>query len=374
MDKSLVALSLVVYALFLFPIIFHGGLMVNAETYGTEDGSEKWGYVEVRPGFKIQASHGLSFFGYRVDPSGSSGVGIGNFQEIGPLDTNLKTRDSTWLKKADLLFVDSPVGTGYSYVENASLLVKTDEEAAADLTTLLIDVFNRNESLQKSPLYIVGESYGGKHAVTLGLSALQAIKDGKLNAKLGGVVLGDSWISPEDYAFTWGPLLNDLSRLDNNCLDKSNWLANRIKQRLEALEFRNAYNNASELGDFISNCSNYVNFYNFLLDSWTDPLLYPTASQSSQQTSLRSTHHRNANLTALMNGKIMKKLDIIPQNHTWESNSDNVSDASAEDFMRPRINEVDLLLSKGVDVTIYNGQLDLLCSTKGTEAWVEKLK
>ncbi|GFP87566.1 serine carboxypeptidase-like 51 [Phtheirospermum japonicum] len=100
---------------------------------------------------------------------GSSGVGIGNFQEIGPLDANLKTRDSTWLKKADLLFVDSPVGTGYSYVENASLLVKRDEEAAADLTTLLIDVYNRNESLQKSPLYIVGESYGGKHVVTLGL-------------------------------------------------------------------------------------------------------------------------------------------------------------------------------------------------------------
>ncbi|KAJ0497772.1 putative carboxypeptidase C [Helianthus annuus] len=42
--------------------------------------------------------------------------------------------------------------------------------------------------------------------------------------------------------------------------------------------------------------------------------------------------------------------------------------------MRPRINEVDELLSKGVNVTIYNGQLDLICSTKGTEAWVKKLK
>ncbi|KAJ0670610.1 putative carboxypeptidase C [Helianthus annuus] len=44
------------------------------------------------------------------------------------------------------------------------------------------------------------------------------------------------------------------------------------------------------------------------------------------------------------------------------------------DFMRPRINEVDELLKKGVDVTIYNGQLDVICATKGTEAWVEKLK
>lgn len=36
---------------------------------------------------------------------GASGVGIGNFEEIGPLDTNLNARNSTWLQIADLLFV-----------------------------------------------------------------------------------------------------------------------------------------------------------------------------------------------------------------------------------------------------------------------------
>ncbi|GAU34980.1 hypothetical protein TSUD_103020, partial [Trifolium subterraneum] len=35
---------------------------------------------------------------------------------------------------------------------------------------------------------------------------------------------------------------------------------------------------------------------------------------------------------------------------------------------------VDELLALGVNVTIYNGQVDLICSTKGTEAWVKKLK
>jgi serine carboxypeptidase 1 len=139
---------------------------------------------------------------------------MGNFEEIGPLDTYLKPRNSTWLQVADLLFVvilihylyfffrisllfdlffegivqDNPVGTGYSFVEegDADLFVKTDDEAASDLTTLLEKVFNRNESLQKSPLYIVAESYGGKFAVTLGLSALKAIEAGKLKLILGG--------------------------------------------------------------------------------------------------------------------------------------------------------------------------------------------
>lgn len=87
---------------------------------------------------------------------------------------------------------DNPVGTGYSFVENASdanLFVKTDEEAADDVTTLLMEIFNGDESLQKSPLYIVAESYGGKFAVTLALAALNAIGAGKLQLKLGGCTL-----------------------------------------------------------------------------------------------------------------------------------------------------------------------------------------
>jgi serine carboxypeptidase 1 len=38
---------------------------------------------------------------------GASGVGLGNFLEVGPLDVDLKPRNSTWLHKADLIFVVS---------------------------------------------------------------------------------------------------------------------------------------------------------------------------------------------------------------------------------------------------------------------------
>ncbi|XP_028115870.1 serine carboxypeptidase-like 51 [Camellia sinensis] len=166
-------------------------------TVGTDDGSEQWGYVEVRP--KAHMFWWLYRSPHRVeDPSnpwptilwlqggpGGSGVGFGNFLEIGPLDVDLKPRNSTWLTKADLLFVDSPVGTGFSYVEDESLAVKTDEAAAIDLTAMLKALFNGNETLQKSPLFIIAESYGGKFAVTLGLSALKAIEAEELKLQLG---------------------------------------------------------------------------------------------------------------------------------------------------------------------------------------------
>ncbi|KAM7528030.1 hypothetical protein LguiB_031440 [Lonicera macranthoides] len=391
MEKSHVFLLLL--SLFFLSSLFHGAIAKAKKS--SQDGSEQWGYVQVRP--KAHMFWWYYRSSYRTeDPNkpwpiilwlqggpGASGVGIGNFEEVGPLDTFLKPRNSTWLQLADLLFVDNPVGTGYSFVEDKSVLVKTDEEAAADLTTLLIELFNKNESLQKSPLYVVAESYGGKFAATLGLSALKAIESGKLKLKLGGIALGDSWISPEDFVFSWAPLLKDLSRLDNSGVQKSNSLAQQIKQQINDGHFEDATDTWSELEGVISDSSNSVDFYNFLLDSGMDPLSLTAAElshgiamkrYSRYLDSLRANPGGDGDLTSLMNGEIKKKLKIIPKDVQWVGQSDLVFSALAGDFMRPRISEVDELLSKGVDVTIYNGQLDVICATKGTEAWIEKLK
>ncbi|OIV99300.1 hypothetical protein TanjilG_17110 [Lupinus angustifolius] len=377
-------------------LLFHGGMTTYMKS---QDESEEWGYVQVRP--KAHMFWWLYKSPYRVEnPSkpwpiilwlqggpGASGVGIGNFEEIGPLDTFLKPRNSTWLKKADLLFVDNPVGTGYSFVENDDLFVKTDEEAATDLTTLLIKIFNRDERLQKSPLFIVAESYGGKFAVTLGLSVFKAIQEKRLKLILGGVALGNSWISPEDFVLSWGPLLKDLSRIDENGLQESNKIALKIKQQLENGKFVDATNLWSELETVISSRSNNVNFYNLLLDSGSDSValstketrLFREISKKRYSNYLSSKRLRfspggNGDLSSLLNGPIKKKLRIIPKNVTWGGQSDRVFDVLEGEFMKPRINEVDELLAKGVNVTVYNGQVDLICATKGAEAWIRKLK
>ncbi|KAK3205863.1 hypothetical protein Dsin_019909 [Dipteronia sinensis] len=424
-----------VVSLVAFSLLFHGGIAraerrSHSHSSTQDDASEEWGYVEVRP--KAHMFWWLYRSPYRVENStkpwpvilwlqggpGASGVGIGNFEEVGPLDTNLKPRNSTWLRKADLLFVDNPVGTGYSYVEDEKLFVKSDVEAATDLTTLLEEIFNKNQKLQKSPLYIVAESYGGKFAATLGLSALKAIESGKLKLKLGGVALGDSWISPEDFVLSWGPLLRDVSRLDKNGMESSNRsekyddytiqdlqfhlrnsmflcfflnsLALKIKQQIKDGQYVEATSSWSALEGLISSNSNSVDFYNFILDSGMDPVS-ATATEISEVISMKRysrylsalksssscssyTPGGDGDLNSLLNGAIKKKLKIIPENVTWGGQADHVFSSLEGDFMRPRIDEVDELLAKGVNVTIYNGQLDVICSTKGTEAWVEKLK
>ncbi|XP_074290019.1 serine carboxypeptidase-like 51 [Silene latifolia] len=390
--------SLFVATLYLL-VLLNG---TTARHIKSNDGLEEWGYVQVRP--KAHMFWWLYKSPYRVeDPTkpwptilwlqggpGASGTGIGNFQEVGPLDTNLKPRNTTWLKKADLLFVDNPVGTGYSYVEDKKLVVKSDEEAGEDLTRLLIELYNKNDKLQKSPLYIVAESYGGKFAVTFALAAHHAISVGQLKATLGGVALGDSWISPEDFVFSWAPLLKDLSRLDDDGFKQANSLAEVIKQQLKNGSYVDATNTWSELEGTIAGYSNSVDFYNFLLDSSMDPVgsTTTTTNEALSQKLVFGRHSRYLNiinslstdksngldLDDLMEGPIKTKLKIIPHNVTWGGQSDLVFTALESDFMKPRIAEVDELLSEGVSVTVYNGQLDLICATKGTQAWVEKLK
>lgn len=63
-----------------------------------------------------------------------------------------------------MLFVDAPVGAGYSYVQSDDLYVKTDTEAALDLVTLLTQFLTATPELVTVPIFIVGESYSGKVA------------------------------------------------------------------------------------------------------------------------------------------------------------------------------------------------------------------
>uniref|UniRef100_A0A0E0D1M2 Carboxypeptidase n=1 Tax=Oryza meridionalis TaxID=40149 RepID=A0A0E0D1M2_9ORYZ len=378
-----------------------GGAAISG---GTNDGSERWGYVQVRPKAHL-------FWWYYRSPlrvsspakpwptilwlqggplknanrctssseQGASGVGLGNFLEVGPLDGDLKPRGSTWLQKADLIFVDNPVGTGYSYVEDDALLVTTDGEAAADLVALLRALAAKEvPSLQSSPLFLVAESYGGKYAATLGVSLARAIRSGDLKLTLGGVALGDSWISPEDFALSYGPLLRQVSRLDSNGADSASKKAQVVKQRIASGQWKLAQYALSSMLTSIVASSGHVDVYNFLLDTGMDPVAAGAAPARSfppaYSAYLDSKLSVGDSIRSIMNGAIKEKLKIIPKDVVWEEQSYTVYNALINDFMKPRIQEVDELLSYGVNVTVYNGQLDVICSTVGAEAWVQKLK
>ncbi|KAJ1296857.1 hypothetical protein BS78_01G334500 [Paspalum vaginatum] len=358
-----------------------GSAAAASITAGTPDGSELWGRCRHR--HRLLLGCNCNYV------QGASGVGFGNFKEVGPLDVNLQPRNSTWLQKADLIFVDNPVGVGYSYVEDDSLLVTTDWQQAADATTLLKALVQEVPTLRSSPLFLVAESYGGKYAATLGVSVARAARAGELNVTLGGVAFGDSWISPEDFTLSYTPLLLSVSRLDDNASDEANKMAETVMDQIAAGNFTDAEGSWNDLLGFIGTRSGHVDVYNFLDGSLDDEASASAAPGSSPNTAAKPMNMMEEysrrlsgggdgsdsnTIGGIMNGVIKEKLKIIPKDLEWVEENIAVYNALVDDIMRPRIDEIDELLSYGVNVTVYNGQLDIICSTIGAEAWVQKLK
>ncbi|KAG2571198.1 serine carboxypeptidase-like 51 isoform X2 [Panicum virgatum] len=372
---------------FLCLLCIHGAAAITA---GTQDGMQLWGYATPRPKVNI-------FWWWYRSPNrvssvvkpwptilwlqggpGGSASGRGNFLEIGPLDLNMNPRNFTWLSVADIIFVDSPVGVGFSYADDPSALVKTDSQTVVDLVGVIKVLLKKLSTLKSSPLFLVGESYGGKIAAMVGVSLSRAIRNGTIiNLKLGGVVIGDGWISPEDYALSYAQLLHDVSRLNDNAVGDVNKMAVTVREQVAAGQFATAQKTWTNQLDLIDSRSDSVNMDNFLLDTGMNPVLANWQSMTSSQLMCRNSQQSQSapnNIDDVINRVIKPMLKIIPKKIVWEEATLQVYENLANDFMKPAINEVDKLLADGVNVTVYNGQLDVICPTVGVEAWVNKLK
>ena len=55
-----------------------------------------------------------------------------------------RKRKDSWVEEATLLFIDNPVGTGFSYVEEHANLTTNNSEIVADLMAFLKSFLHEN--------------------------------------------------------------------------------------------------------------------------------------------------------------------------------------------------------------------------------------
>ncbi|WVZ71277.1 hypothetical protein U9M48_019883 [Paspalum notatum var. saurae] len=96
---------------------------------------------------------------------GCSSVGYGAASELGPLrvtkyGAGLEFNKFAWNREANLLFLESPVGVGFSYTNTSSDLTKLDDAfVAEDAYNFLVNWFKRFPQYKSHEFYISGESY-----------------------------------------------------------------------------------------------------------------------------------------------------------------------------------------------------------------------
>ncbi|XP_009117259.1 serine carboxypeptidase-like 22 isoform X1 [Brassica rapa] len=151
-------------------------------------GQPKVGFSQFSGYVTVNESHGRSLFYWLTESSssphtkplllwlnggpGCSSIAYGATEEIGPFrinrGSNLYLNSFSWNIEANLLFLESPVGVGFSYTNTSSDFKEFgDERTAQENLIFLIKWMSRFPQYQYRDFYIAGESYAGHYVPQL---------------------------------------------------------------------------------------------------------------------------------------------------------------------------------------------------------------
>ncbi|KAF9258401.1 serine carboxypeptidase [Marasmius fiardii PR-910] len=366
-------------------------LTAAATTPGALRVVENSGVCETTPGVSQFSGYGdltatesifFWYFAARKNPStaplalwfnggpGSSSM-IGLLQELGPCRINNDTttvslNPFSWNNNANMLFIDQPVGVGFSH---GDLNVGTSQQAAADVWTFL-QIFlkdKRFSNLAARPLAIWTESYGGHYGPTFAayfLSQNAAIASGKitgipLNLKVLGV--GDGLTDPlvQYPGYISYAASNPYHALvSQSVIDKANtsWTQrNGCRDQITACNNGGSNSVCSAAQSFCNDriLSPLVGPYDVYYILARDPDPYPPA------------------ITSYLNSIRTR----VGAEVTFTESNDNVYNnfARTGDWMRNSRPNLETVINAGVRVIVYDGDADYILNFNGVEAMVDAL-
>lgn len=123
---------------------------------------------------------------------------LGLLTELGPYginsDNQVVENPFSWNKRANIIFMESPAGVGFSYAVDGS--ITADDDTTAKQNHLALKSFLKKFPQYKDrPLYLTGESYGGVYLPTL---AVLVDEDPEMNLK--GVAIGNGYLDANKLA------------------------------------------------------------------------------------------------------------------------------------------------------------------------------
>ena len=143
----------------------------------------------------------------------------GMFLENGPFrvasDGKTLTSDpNSWNALANVLYLESPVGVGYSYYTGNDTYRSDDNSTALMNRLALQEFFNKFPKFKTNSFYIAGESYGGHYVPMLALELLKNSPD----VNLKGLAIGNGWVDSKlqesssfEYAYYHGAFIDHKS-------------------------------------------------------------------------------------------------------------------------------------------------------------------
>jgi len=287
------------------------------------------------------------------------------FFENGPYtinnDLSLKINPYSWNSFANLLYIDQPVGTGFSYVDVIEDYVIDEKGVAQHMFVFLQNFFQMYPQYAKLDMYILGESYAGHYipAISKRIQTGNRRHEG-ININLKGLAIGNGWVDPylqypayNDFAFQ-NKLINYVEYVGNQVAIKGcqNLIANGAW--LEALEACNIITEGilAEMGITLGY---YPNVYNYKIPCANPPLCYDFSVMD----------------TFLAQPSVLKALGVSPD-ADWTECNQVVHTLMLDDWILNLDTVIPALLAD-YRVLVYSGDYDYICNWVGGFSWTSKL-
>lgn len=298
----------------------------------------------------------------------------GSLMEVGPLrmvlkgDGALKEVDAAWNEYANMLFIDQPTGTGYSYGPSSDYVHELDS-SSNNLVNFLARFFKIFPEYSQMDLYICGESFAGQYIPYLA----QAILDTNIiTAPLKGILIGNGWIDPINQYLAYSSFAFRVGLVDPNskaasvvldevrkCNESIKSFGNHVPIHIAACEgILSAITDSTV--QTVNSQKMCLNMYDVrLVDTypacgltWPPDLadISPYLSRSDVKTALHAQAHT----------KDWVECEARVGNNFWAKTS------------RPSITLLPKLLNK-IKVMLFSGDQDLICCHDGTEKMIDEL-
>ncbi|KAK2433874.1 serine carboxypeptidase [Trifolium repens] len=300
--------------------------------------------------------------------AGGPGCGgeVAVFYENGPFlianNLSLVWNNYGWDKASNILFIDQPIGTGFSYANDVNDIPHDETGVSNDLYDFLQEFFKQHPEFIKNDFYITGESYAGHFAPALASRIQQGNKDNKgITINLKGFAIGNGLINPRiqyptimQYAFDMKLITKedqeDLNKLIlHECEDGIKNCENEGKESCLL-----AFNQCDIMKNILAIAGN-INYFDI------------------RKTCEGSLCYDFSKVHAFLNQKIVRDA-LGVGDMEFVICSEEVYDALKEDWMRNLEVDIPSLLEDGIKVLVYAGEFDLACNWLGISNWVHAMK
>ncbi|KAM7496816.1 hypothetical protein LguiA_021230 [Lonicera macranthoides] len=300
----------------------------------------------------------------------TGGPGCGSelalFYENGPFhianDLTLSWNDFGWDKVSNMIYVDQPTGTGFSYSSSDDDIRHNELGVSTDLYNFLQEFFKAHPDYAKNDFFITGESYAGHYIPAFAARVHQGNKNKEgIPISLKGFAIGNGLTDPAvqykaytDYALS----MNIISQSDYDDINQS------IPECEQAIQLcgtdgdnacMNAYSTCNVIFDDIMNLNPGKNYYD-IRKLCTGNLCYDFS-----------------NMEELLNQQLTRDALGVGRIE-FVSCSSTVSNAMITDWMKDLEVGIPALLEDGINMLIYAGEYDFICNWLGNSRWVAAVK